>query len=272
MKIFTRQREKPVLSADGSMSLLEHLYELRNRLFKAALAIVIAMIIGYLVSDPVLHFLNAPYCGRYGADKCRFTAQSPIDPFVLKLKVSLYIGIIISCPVWLYQLWAFIAPGLHRREKRWAYGFAAVGAPLFLMGAILAHFVVDKGLNFLLPANSQYDVDVNISGYFDFVTGMLLVFGVAFEFPLIIFVLNLAHIATAKRLFGWWRIAVLLIFVFTAVVTPTPDPFGMTALALPMCVLYFAACGAAAFNDHRRARAAAKHEQAQPSDDEASLL
>lgn len=268
---FSWRRRPGARSPDGTMTLVEHLYELRSRLFKASLAIVLGMILGYLLSDPVLHFLNSPYCSRY-ANKCKFTAQSPIDPFVLKLKVSLYIGIITASPIWLYQLWAFIAPALHRREKKWAYGFAGVGFPLFVAGALLAHLVIDKGLAFLLPDNSQYSVDVNINGYFDFVTGMLLVFGVAFEFPLLIFILNLAGVVTGKRLLAWWRMAVFLTFAFTAIVTPTPDPFGMTALAIPMCLLYFAACGAALIHDRSKARAAAKAVEQNPADDEASAL
>jgi len=221
----------------------------------------------------VFNFLNAPYCDRFGADKCKFVAQSPIDPFLLKLKIGLYVGIILSSPVWLYQLWSFITPGLHRHEKRWAYSFVAVAVPLFVSGAVLAHFVVSKGLNFLLPSqDSQFSVDLNISGYFDFVTGMLLVFGVAFEFPLIVVMLNLAGVVSARRLLGWWRMAVFLIFVFTAVVTPTPDPFGMTVLAIPMCGLYFAAVGASFLNEKRRARAALLAEHEAIHDDEASEL
>lgn len=247
---------KPKPDLGAPMSLRDHLRELRNRLIKAMLAILIGLVIGLIVAEPVQDFINAPYCDRF-AEKCKFTAQSPVEPFLLTLKVGLYVGILLASPFWLYQLWAFIAPGLYRREKRWAYIFAAVATPLFLAGAILAHFVVSKGLSFLLPSDqSPYDVDVNISGYFDFVTGMLLIFGAAFEFPLIVFMLNLAGVASAKKLLSWWRIVVFLIFVFTAIVTPTPDPFGMTALAIPMSILYFMAVGAAFLNDRRRARRA----------------
>lgn len=254
------------------MPFMEHLRELRSRLFKACLAIVAGLCIGLFFSDRVLDFINQPYCDRF-AGECRFTAQSPIEYFVLQLKVALYIGILLSCPIWLYQLWAFVAPGLHRREKKWSYIFVSVAVPLFLLGAALAHIVVAKGLEFLLPSDdSGLTVDVNIAGYFDFVTGMLLVFGVGFEFPLIVFMLNVAGLASAKKLLGWWRIAVFLIFVFTAIVTPTPDPFGMTALAIPMCLLYFAAVGAAFLNDRRRAKAERNGPYAGLADDETSSL
>lgn len=238
----------------GTMPLREHLRELRNRLGKALLAVGIGLVLGLFVANPVLDFLNKPYCDRF-AEQCQFTAQSPVEPFLLQLKVALYLGILLASPVWLYQLWAFIAPGLYRRERRWAYAFVAVATPLFLAGAVLAHFVVAKGLDFLLPSNdADFSVDVNISGYFDFVTGMLLIFGVAFEFPLVVFMLNLAGVVSAAKLLSWWRTVVFLIFVFTAIVTPTPDPFGMTALAIPMAILYFAAVGASALNDRRRRR------------------
>jgi sec-independent protein translocase protein TatC len=256
------------------MTLVEHLLELRSRLFKASLALVAGMIVGVIIAGPVLDFLTDPYCSEYGtSDGCGFVASSPVDYWLLKLKIGLYVGMILSSPVWLYQLWSFITPGLHRNEKRWAYSFVAVAVPLFFAGAVLAHFVVAKGLQFLLPAaDSKYDLDLGIVGYIDFVTGMLLIFGVAFEFPLIVFMLNLAGVVSARRLLGWWRTAVFLIFVFTAIVTPTPDPFGMTALALPMCALYFAAVGASFLNERRRERARLATEHEALHDDEASPL
>jgi len=257
------------------MTLVEHLMELRDRLFKASLALVVGMIIGLFFAGPVLDFLTDPYCSKYGtaADGCGFVAQSPIDFWLLKLKIGLYLGMIISSPVWLYQLWSFITPGLHQNEKRWSYSFVAAAVPLFAAGAVLAHFVVAKGLEFLLPeADSKFSLDLGIVGYVDFVTGMLLIFGVAFEFPLVVFMLNLAGMVSARRLLGWWRTAVFLIFCFTAVVTPTPDPFGMTALALPMCGLYFAAVGASFLNEKRRARARLAEEHEAIHDDEASQL
>jgi sec-independent protein translocase protein TatC len=254
------------------MSLREHIAELRRRLFLAMLGVLVGMIVGWLVHKRVMDIVNAPYCDRFPeGEDCRFVGSGPGTYLILELKVSLYVGIILSCPLWLYQLWAFVAPGLYRKEKRWTYIFVAVASPLFLAGAGLAYIVVAKGLDFLLPAkDSGLSVDVNISDYFDFFTGMLLVFGVAFEFPLAVFLLNLAGVVSAKRLLGWWRTVIFGIFVFTAVVTPTPDPFGMTALALPMVLLYFVAVGASALNDRRRARKAAAGPEV--GDDELSPL
>ncbi|CAM3153419.1 twin-arginine translocase subunit TatC [Stackebrandtia soli] len=264
MAISLRRRGKKTnfaKAADGSMSLMDHLRELRGRLFKASIGIVVGLIAGYTVAQPVLAFLNAPYCDFMQSQdgaladpnwKCEFNLGSPMQGFILDLRVALVIGVIISAPVWLYQMWAFIAPGLHKNERRYTYYFAAVAGPLFIAGAILAHFVIGKSLEFFIP--TAYDVVVNMSDYFDFVTGVMLLFGAGFEFPLVIVLMNVIGIASAKKLLSWWRVTVFLIFLFCAVVTPSPDPFGMTALALAMCVLYFAAVGFAFLNDKRRSR------------------
>ncbi|HEX6500508.1 MAG TPA: twin-arginine translocase subunit TatC [Micromonosporaceae bacterium] len=246
-------------AADGSMTLFEHLRELRGRLFKASLGVVAGLGVGLFFADRVLNFLNKPYCDfqrQHGAlaGSCTFVTNSPIDVFTLNLKVGLYIGLILAAPVWLYQLWAFIAPGLHRHERRYTYLFVTVAAPLFFAGALLAYLVVSKSLHFFLGMGSSYQVNVSLPGYFSFVTGMMLLFGAAFEFPLIIVMLNFAGLVTARRLLGWWRIAVFLMFVFGAIVTPTPDPFGMSILAGSMALLYFAAVGVAWLNDRRRAK------------------
>jgi sec-independent protein translocase protein TatC len=246
-------------ASDGSMTLIEHVRELRNRLFKASLAILIGFVVGYVLSKPVLRVLQEPYCnlpGSINADGgCTFVQLGPADYLVLQLKVSLWVGLIVACPVWLYQLWAFIAPGLHRNERRWAYVFTAIAAPLFALGSFLAFFVVEKGLEFLLSiADENVTQTLEISRYISFVTNLILIFGVAFEFPLIVLLLNFTGMVSAKRMLGWWRVAVFIFFVFSAVVTPTPDPFGMTALALALCALYFIAVGVAFINDRRKAR------------------
>ena len=272
MKILARRREKKPSqferAAEGSMTLMEHLRELRSRLFKACLAILIGMIVGWLLSQRVLDLLQEPYCDltlkqtmeRSGGTlpagyKCGFVNLRVTDPLLLKLKISMWVGLIVAGPFWLYQLWAFIAPGLHRHERRWAYVFAGLAAPLFALGAVLAFFAVSFGLEVLLTfTGSNVTTTLEAMAYIDFVTGMMLVFGVAFEFPLGIMLANVAGIASAKRLLGWWRIAVFSFFLFAAIATPTADPFGMTALALSLSILYFGAVGFAYFNDRRRGR------------------
>jgi len=244
-------------ASDGSMTLIEHIRELRTRLFRACIAILVGALIGYLVSVRVQHWITAPYCSfslSHGAPKCSFNLNGPLDQFMLQLKISLYVGLVLAAPFWLYQLWAFVAPGLHRRERRYTYASAAAAAPLFAVGFYLGFLLVSRSMVFFLGMNSDYIVTVNLDGYFEFVTGVMLLFGAAFEFPVLVAMLNFAGLVSAKRVLGWWRIAIFLMFFFAAVVTPTPDPFGMTILGLCMAVLYFGAVGIAFLNDHRRAR------------------
>jgi sec-independent protein translocase protein TatC len=263
-------------AADGSMTLVEHLRELRTRLFRASLAIVVGFGFGIWLATPVRVLLSKPYCDLPSSvdpetGRCLFVQLGPADVFLLNLKIGLWVGLIIAAPVWLYQLWAFIAPGLHRHERRYAYIFTSLAAPLFVAGAVLAFFVTSKGLEFLLSVSGD-DISTNleVTRYISFVTNLILLFGVAFEFPLIVLMLNFVGLVSAKRLLSWWRVAVFLFFAFAAVVTPTPDPFGMTALALCLCALYFGAVGVAFLNDKRRGRG--KEVYAGLADDEASPL
>ncbi|MEV1288897.1 twin-arginine translocase subunit TatC [Micromonospora sp. NPDC049679] len=263
-------------AADGSMTLIEHIRELRTRLFRASLAILVGFGVGFWLKDDVRNLLEQPYCNLPGSKDpltgvCNFVQLGVADVFLLDLKIALWVGLIVAGPVWLYQLWAFIAPGLHRHERRYAYVFTALAAPLFAMGAFLAFFVVQKGLEFLLQiSGSDINTTLEITRYISFVTNLILLFGVAFEFPLVVLMLNFVGIASAKKLLSWWRVAVFVFFAFSAIVTPTPDPFGMTALAICLCALYFAAVGVAFLNDRRRGRG--KEVYAGIDDDEASEL
>lgn len=273
-RLFRRKKKSNFKrAADGSMTLMDHLRELRSRLLKASLGIVAGLIIGLFFAQEVLVFLTAPICefqaGR-GMEGCTFQLGSPIDEFLLNLRVALFLGLLMSAPIWLFQLWAFIAPGLHRNERRYSYYFVAVATPLFLGGAILGHFVLVKSLNFVMGLTSYYDVVLNLSDTFTFVTQVMILFGIGFEFPLIIAMLNVFGIASAQKLLGWWRVVVLISFLFCAIVTPTPDPFGMTILALAMCALYFIAVGFAFLNDKRRGRKA--NNWSNLDDDEASTI
>ncbi|MEV4826289.1 twin-arginine translocase subunit TatC [Micromonospora sp. NPDC049274] len=262
-------------AADGSMTLIEHVRELRNRLFRASLAILVGFGFGIWLAEPVRHLLSQPYCDLPGSKdasgKCLFVQLGPADLFLLNLKIGLWVGLIIAAPIWLYQLWAFIAPGLHRHERRYAYAFTALAAPLFAAGAVLAFFVTAKGLEFLMNVSGDdISTTLEVTRYISFVTNLILLFGVAFEFPLIVLMLNFVGIASAKRLLSWWRVAIFVFFAFSAVVTPTPDPFGMTALAACLSALYFAAVGVAFINDRRRGRG--KEVYAGLDDDEVSPL
>jgi sec-independent protein translocase protein TatC len=250
-------------AADGSMTLLDHVRELRNRLFIASLGLVAGLIVGFIVSEWVFDLLKQPYCDlpsswstrADGTRVCDFLVLGVADQLILRLKIALWVGVIVGAPVWLYQLWAFIAPGLHRHERKWAYVFVAIASPLFVGGAVLAYLVVGHSLAFIMSAGVLGEATkLEVSSYTGFVTSMLLLFGAAFEFPLILLMLNFTGVATAKRLLSWWRIVVFLSFGFAAVATPDPGPFGMTLLALSLVLLYLIACGVATINDRRKGR------------------
>jgi sec-independent protein translocase protein TatC len=264
-------------AADGSMTLMEHIRELRNRLFKASLGIAVGLVVGFALSKPVFLLLQDPYCDLLieravipSIDKCAFLQLGPADAFILRLKIALWLSLIVAAPVWLYQLWAFVAPGLHRHERKWAYWFVALATPLFAGGAVMAYFVAGKGLGFLMDSGLGGVVQLEITKYTSFMTGMILLFGVSFEFPLLLLMLNFAGVLTGRRMLRWWRIAVFIAFAFAAVTTPDPGPFGMTLFAAVLSLLYFITVGVALLNDRRKGRG--KEIYADLSDDETSTL
>jgi sec-independent protein translocase protein TatC len=264
-------------AADGSMTLIEHFLELRTRLFRASLAVVAGLLVGFAIMREVRLFLAEPYCevlgemGKLSADGCTFTQLGPLDVFLLDLKIALGVGLLLAAPVWLYQLWAFIAPGLHRRERKWAYVFAAIAAPLFAGGAVLAFLVLERALGFLLGlAGDEIVTQLEITRYVSFVVNMMVTAGFAFQFPLIVLMLNFTGVASARKLLSWWRVTVFIMFVLAALITPTPEPFTMAAIGLALSSLYFLAVGVAFLNDRRRARKAGLYGDL--ADDEISPL
>lgn len=259
-------------ATDGSMTLIEHIRELRNRLFKASLGVAFGLIVGFTLSQDVFNLLAVPYCDLTPpGEECKFLQLGPADGFILRLKIALWLAVIVAAPIWLYQLWAFVAPGLHRHERKWAYWFAGIAGPLFAAGAILAYFVVGKGLEFLLASGvTGVETNLEVTKYISFVTGMILLFGVSFEFPLLLLMLNFAGVVTGRRMLSWWRAAVFIAFAFAAITTPDPGPFGMTLFALVLSLLYFMAVGVALLNDKRKGRGKEIYEGM--DDDETSSL
>ncbi|MEV6173751.1 twin-arginine translocase subunit TatC [Streptomyces sp. NPDC051954] len=275
-----RKQEK---DPEGRMPLAEHLRELRNRLAKALLAVVAITVVAAFFYNDIINLLTKPILDSVGCDKtfeqlaaskstepcAQITINGLLTPFTLALKVSLMAGVVLASPVWLYQLWAFVAPGLHRHEKKYAYAFVGMGAPLFLVGAYFAYSVLPTTAKVLLEFTPDgTDNLLPLDDLLDLVTRMVIVFGLSFELPLLLIFLNLTGAITGKRMLGWWRAMIMGITVFAALATPSTDPLTMLALAGPIWILYFSATAFSLINDRRRGR----REAMGPADDEASDL
>jgi sec-independent protein translocase protein TatC len=270
------------LNPEARMSVLDHLRELRRRLILMVLFVAAGAVVGWILYEPVLHFLEHPYCSvpasrRYNGSSgrsCELIYTGVLDGFTTRLKVSFIAGAVFSAPLWLYQIWAFITPGLRRNERKYTVVFILVSSVLFAAGMTLAYVVLSKGLNVLIgSAGSGTQALLTVNSYLSFVTLMLLVFGAAFEVPLIVVLANLAGVLTAKMLRRTQRLSIFLIFVFAAVATPSTDPFTMCAMAVPMVLLFEGAVLFAVIHDRRKARRrAAEREQVYPDDDVPSQL
>jgi sec-independent protein translocase protein TatC len=261
---------------EGRMPLLDHLRELRSRLLKAALGLVLGALVGFWFFDPIWQFLQSPYCElkvNKGVDEkhCGLITNGLTQGFFLYLKISLIVGAVLSAPIWLYQLWAFVAPGLHQREKRWTYTFLVCAVPLFMAGAALSYLTLDKGLEILLGFTPDgVDPLVSIDSYLGYLIAMLLVFGITFELPLFVVILNLAGVLKHEKISKHRRSIIFGLFVFAAVATPSADPFTMLALALPTVVLFEFAELIAYFHDRRNRNKPALYEDL--DDDETSVI
>jgi sec-independent protein translocase protein TatC len=238
------------------MSLADHFREFRNRLVKAALAVLVGAVAGWFLFEPVLAILQQPiehYKATHPLAKIELTFTGLLSAFSLHLSVAIVIGLIASAPIWLYQVWAFILPGLTQREKRITRYFMAAAVPLFFLGIALAHLslglVVGVLLDFTPTDTANFQTT---SDYINFVLRFGLGFGFAFLLPVFLVALNFIGILPTSAMVKAWRPAVFLIFVFSAMMMPTPDPFSMMILALPLTVFYFCAIGIGRLLDRRR--------------------
>jgi sec-independent protein translocase protein TatC len=257
------------------MPLVEHLRELRTRMVKAILAVLAGAVVGFIYYEPLFELLIEPLRRELAAQgrPVVLYASGLTQAFTFQLRIAAMAGIVLASPVWLYQLWAFLLPGLHRRERRYTYVFFATAVPLFLAGVWAAYALLPKTFAILLSFTpEQADNLVSLDEYLSFMIRFLLVFGAAFELPVILILLNLVGVLSARKLRSWWRPSVFLIFVFSAVATPTPDPFSMIVLALPMILLFAVAVGVTTLVDRRRSRLSGEPDYDALDDDEISPL
>ncbi|WP_404382731.1 twin-arginine translocase subunit TatC [Knoellia locipacati] len=257
------------------MSLGDHLREFRRRLFIAAAALIACTVVGWYLFDTIYLHLTAPIATiaeqRGEGSLIDLNYAGLTAAFSQRLSLSIWAGTIMSAPMWLWQAWAFVVPGLTKKEKRLSRLFIAAIVPLFLGGCWFGYTTLPKAVEILLGFTPEGAANLPEAAlYFSFVTRFILVFGIAFLFPVVLVALNVAGVLPAHVMLKGWRPAIVLIVLFSAVATPTPDPFTMLLLAAPLVVLYFAAYGVARLIDRRRAKD--RPDWLETSDDEASAL
>jgi len=245
------------------MPLMDHIRELRTRVVKMTLALAAGMTAGFIFFNQAWHVIERPLCSATirGHSGCRtpgvnqLVLNGPLDSFYLRVKVAVIVGVILSSPIWLYQIWAFVAPGLHAREKRWSYIFLGAAIPLFGIGITLCYLSLGRSMHYLLgltPSGVQNLIQVD--QYMSFVMAMMLAFGLAFEVPLLIVMLNLAGVLTHERFRKWRRALIFGVFLIAGMANPSPDPLTMLILGGACALLVEAAELIVWANDRRRAR------------------
>ena len=239
------------------MTLVEHLAELRSRLFKCVIAVVVGGAICWIFYNQILDFLVQPYCDIRGGD-CALYVTDPLEGFKVRLQVSGYGGIALAMPVILWQLWRFITPGLYKHEKRYAIPFVVSAVTLFAMGAALAFWTLPKALDFLIDiGGTELQEIYSPAKYLTLIIYMMLAFGIGFEFPILLIFAQMAGLLTPEQLAAGRRWAIVIIFVSVAVLTPSGDPYSQIVLSVPMILFYEAAIIIGKLMRKRREKAAA---------------
>ena len=243
----------------GTMPLLDHLRELRKSIMRAAFFIFIFSILGFVYYDQIITTLAEPVCDlklaqSSGSNNCgSLFISGVLGPLNLQVKVAFLTGVIISAPFWLYQLWAFIAPALHRKERRKSVLFIIAATPFFTLGAALAYYILPIAIKVLFGFTpDSLNNLVRFDDYLSFVLRIILIFGLAFELPVFLVSLNLIGVLSGKAILKPWRFAIFGITLFVAAFSPTADPLSMAALALPLILFYFGAGGIALLVDKKR--------------------
>jgi sec-independent protein translocase protein TatC len=239
------------------MSLAAHLVEARKRLFRAALGLAIGIVVGYFVADPILELLRTPIVALAESRNASLNYDSISGAFELKLRIALFAGAVLSSPVWLYQLFAFLVPALSRRERRYTFGFFFSAVPLFLAGCVVGFALFPHIVELLAGFASTEDSTILVASYyFDFVMKLVLAVGIAFVLPVFVVLLNFVGVLPGASIVKGWRVVILAIVIFCAIATPAADVMSMFLLAVPMTVLFAVAAAIAVLHDRAVARRA----------------
>ena len=252
--------KKQKKSDEGRMSLVEHLTELRTRIIRSVIAIAVGAVIGWFLYTPILDFILEPYCDTLGqacADgEATLRIDEPLEGLSTRMMVAGYIGIMLAVPVWLWQAWRFIAPGLYPHERRHGVTFVGLGVALFAAGASLAYWTLPRALEFLTEIGGEDLVtEFRARAYIEFIIKMMLAFGLGFEFPLVLVFLQILGVVTHQALAKQRRLAIVGIVILVAVITPSGDPISLIALAGPMYLFYEGAIIFGKLRDRRRRKA-----------------
>ncbi|MGW9156129.1 MULTISPECIES: twin-arginine translocase subunit TatC [unclassified Microbacterium] len=238
------------------MSLGAHLVELRKRLMYAALALVVGMVVAFIVADPVIHFITEPIriiTEKRGDDFSALNFGTVTAAFDMRMRIAFSIGLFISAPVWLWQVWAFIMPGLTRKEIRYTVGFVVAAVPLFFAGCYLGVMIMPHVIELMWSFTPDGATNFYYAQeYYDFVFKLMIVIGVSFVLPVFLVALNLAGVMSGRAILKGWRIAIIIATVFAALATPAADVVSMLMLAGILIVLFFAAAGLSLLFDRRK--------------------
>jgi sec-independent protein translocase protein TatC len=252
-------RLKRQSNPDGRMPLMDHLRELRNRVVTIAVVVLVGAGVAWAFYGRIWSFIQRPYCQAVGFCRVNVPGHSLIlngvmDGFYLHIKVSIIAAIVITSPIWLYQLWAFIAPGLYSREKRWTYLFMGTAVPLFALGCVFAFIAMSRGLRFFIGMSGGLTNLFTADTYIGYWIAMIIGFGLCFEVPLFLVILNMARVITHERFKKWRKVIIFLVFVFAGIASPSPDPLTMLLLGGVVVALVEVAEVIIFFNDRRYMR------------------